>query len=52
MLHEAKQHVKIFNLKYKWVILLNLVHTGNLQFLDIFYNLAAMNMGFCQKLVN
>jgi len=24
----------------KWVILLNLVHTGNLQFLAIFHNLA------------
>jgi len=25
----------------KWVILLNLVHSGNLQFLAIFHNLAA-----------
>jgi len=35
-----------------WVILLNLVHTGNLQLLAIFYNLAANEHGFfCPKLV-
>jgi len=32
-----------------WLILLNLVHTGNLQFLAIFYNLAANEHGFLPK---
>jgi len=31
---------------YNWVILLNLIHTENLQFLGIFYNLAANEHGF------
>jgi len=34
---------------YIWVILLNLVHTGNLQFLAIFYNLDANEDGFLPK---
>jgi len=34
-----------------WVILLNLVHTGNLQLFAIFYNLAANEQGFFPKLV-
>jgi len=34
-----------------WVILLNLVHTRNIQFLAIFYNLAANEHVFCPKLV-
>jgi len=34
-----------------WVILLNLVHTGNLQFLAIIYNLADNEHGFFPKLV-
>jgi len=34
-----------------WVILLNLVHTGNPQFLTIFLNLAANEHEFCSKLV-
>jgi len=33
-----------------WVILLNLVHIGNLQFLTIFYNLAANEHGFSFKI--
>jgi len=32
-----------------WVILLNLVHTGNLQFSGTFYNLAANEHGFLSK---
>jgi len=32
-----------------WVILLNLVHTGNLQFLAMFYNIAANGHGFLLK---
>jgi len=32
-----------------WVILLNLVHTGNLQFSAIFYNLAANEHAFLLK---
>jgi len=32
-----------------WVILLNLVHTRNLQFLAIFHNLAADVYGFVLK---
>jgi len=32
-----------------WVILLNLVHTGNLQFLAISYNSAANEHGFLPK---
>jgi len=38
-------------LNRSWIILLNSVHTGNLQFLAIFYNLAANEHGFCPKLV-
>jgi len=34
---------------YIWVILLNLVHTGYLQFLVIFYNLTANEHGFLAK---
>jgi len=34
---------------YEWVILLNLLHTGNLQFLGIFYNLVANEHGFLPK---
>jgi len=33
----------------KWVILLNLVHTGNLQFLAIFHNLAGNEHVFLAK---
>jgi len=32
-----------------WVILFNLVHSVNLQFLAIFYNLAANEHGFLLK---
>jgi len=32
-----------------WVILLNLVHTGYLQFLAIFHNLAGNEHGFLAK---
>jgi len=32
-----------------WVLLLNLVHTGNLQFLAIFHSLAANEHGFLLK---
>jgi len=32
-----------------WVILLNLVHTGNIQVLAILYNLAANEQGFLPK---
>jgi len=35
---------------YIWVILLNLLHTGNLQFLAIFHNLAANEHGFLPKI--
>jgi len=42
----------MIQLKINCVILLtNLVHAGNLQFLAIFYNLAANEHGFCPKLV-
>jgi len=34
---------------YIWVILPNLVHTGSLQFLAIFLNLAANEHGFLSK---
>jgi len=34
---------------YKWVILLILVHTGNLQFLAIFHKLAANEQGLLPK---
>jgi len=34
-----------------WVILLDLIHTRNLQLLAIFYNLAANKHEFCPKLV-
>jgi len=34
-----------------WIILLNLVHTGNLQCLAIFHNLAVNDHVFCLKLV-
>jgi len=36
---------------FKWGFLLNLVHIGNLQFLTIFYNLAATEHGFLPKQV-
>jgi len=32
-----------------WVILLNLVHTGHLQFLAIFHHLTANEHGFLMK---
>jgi len=32
-----------------WVILLNLVHTQNVQFLAIFHNLAGNELGFLVK---
>jgi len=32
-----------------WVILLNLVHSGNFQFLAMFYNVAANEQGFVPK---
>jgi len=32
-----------------WVIFLKLIHTGNLQFLAIFYNLAANEQVFLHK---
>jgi len=47
-----EQKVIFFKLFKGWigVILLNLVHTGNLQVLAIFYNLAASNEhGFLHK---
>jgi len=34
---------------FNWVILLNLVHTGHLEFLAIFHNLAANEHGFLPK---
>jgi len=36
-------------LNFSWVILLNLVHIKNFQFLAIFYNLAANEHGFLPK---
>jgi len=35
--------------QYKWVILLNLVHTGYLQFYFFLYNLAGNEHGFLAK---
>jgi len=37
---------------YIWVILLNLVHIGYLQFLAIFYNLAGNEHGYSKALIN
>jgi len=37
---------KLYVIYNKWVILLNLVHTGYLQFLAIFHNLAGNEHGF------
>jgi len=42
---------QVLHCNIKWVILLYLVHTGNLQFLATFYNLAVKEHGFCPKLV-
>jgi len=42
----TKCHITAY---YIWVILLNLVHTRNLQFLAIFYNLAADEYGSMPK---
>jgi len=43
------QHLFIAPLVLIGVILLNLVQTGNLQFLVIFHNLAAIEQGFLPK---
>jgi len=42
-------HIILVFLSKTWVILLNLVHTGNLPFLAIFHNLAANEHGFLLK---
>jgi len=46
----AQQMKHLSNFGNNWVILLNLVHTGNLQFLAIFYNLAANEQGLLPKI--
>jgi len=43
--------LQIAALHCTWVILLNLVHTGDLQLLAIFHNIAASEHVFCLKLV-
>jgi len=52
-LYEVWDHFVLQNYNL-WVILLNLVHTGNLQFLlfSYFFTIYLLkNMGFCPKLV-
>jgi len=49
ILNQTSKRFNTENQNSLWVILLNLVHTGNLQFLAIFYNLAANEYGFLPK---
>jgi len=46
---KGSKYTQLLAFNYIWVILLNLVHTGYLQFLTIFHNLASNEHDFFGK---